>query len=60
MREFILGVLGGVAQLLAYQAKPIETRVRDKQPSLMSVLVAEVRSKTGKVARVVLNAIGLE
>jgi hypothetical protein len=58
MREFILGVLGGVAQLLAYQVKPIETRVRDKQPSLMSVLVAEARSKAGKAAQVVLNAIG--
>jgi SAM-dependent methyltransferase len=58
LREYALGLVGGLCRLIEFQAKPIETRIRFRQPSALSVLVAEVRSPMGAVTRFILDAIG--
>jgi len=59
MTEFLLGLVGGLLNLIRYQMKSPATRIRDRQPSLMSLIVADVRTTSGGVLRVMLKAIGL-
>jgi hypothetical protein len=58
LRETVFGIAGGVIQLITAQAKPIDVRIRLRQPSIFSLLVAEVRSRMGALTRMVLDAIG--
>lgn len=57
-REYVLGIIGGTFRLIEYQAKPIETRIRFRQPSALSVLIAETRSRMGAVTRFILERMG--
>ena len=58
LRECMLGLIGGIFHLIEFQTKSIETRVRFRQPGALSVLIAEVRSRTGAVTRLILDKIG--
>jgi hypothetical protein len=59
MTEFLLGLVGGLLNLIRYQMKSPATRIRDRQPSLMSLIVADVRTTSGGLLRFMLRAIGL-
>jgi SAM-dependent methyltransferase len=58
LREYLLGLIGGIFHLIEFQTKSIETRVRFRQPSALSLLIAEVRSRMGAVTRFILDKIG--
>lgn len=45
----IQGYWQGLGHCIAYQFKSAETRIADRQPSLISVIVANLRSMTGAV-----------
>lgn len=47
--NYLVGLIIGFGWLLRYQAVPLADRIRARQPSLMSVLIAEVRSKAGRM-----------
>lgn len=53
--EFFVGIAAGIWSLLKSQLDPIDVRIRHRQPSLLSVLVAEFRSRTGVVVKVALD-----
>ncbi len=57
--SYLTGLAVGVWWLIRYQTVPFADRVSARQPNLTSVLVAEVRSKAGRVLGILLGAIGL-
>ncbi len=59
VREYLLGFAVGIFLLIRFQTKPIETRIRFRQPSAASLLVAEIRSRLGAVTRFMLDRIGV-
>jgi len=58
MTEFLLGLAGGLINMLKYQTKSAATRIRDRQPSLTSLIVADLQTIGGGVLRVMLKTIG--
>lgn len=56
--NYLVGLIIGFGWLLRYQAVPLADRIRARQPSLISVFVAEVRSKAGRMLGVFLEMIG--
>ena len=57
--SYISGLLLGVGWLLRYQIEPMAVRIRNRQPSLASVVVADFRSVAGRVAGTLLTLVGL-
>lgn len=43
------GTIQGVAHVLLYQLRPVEARIRDRQPAIASVVISTVRSWTGRM-----------
>lgn len=56
--NWLIGAMTGVWWLFEAQLMPFDARVKARQPSLFSVVVAAVRSRTGQLLRAVLAAIG--
>ena len=57
--EWLMGVGTGLLQLLRYQLRPQDARIRDRQPSAASVIVAESRSVSGRLLHRLLSAFGV-
>jgi len=57
--SYLTGIVIGLCWLLRYQTVSFEDRVRARQPSLASILVAELRSKAGRIFGFALEAVGL-
>ncbi len=53
------GWIGIVLQLLRNQFRPLKERIANRQPSAMSLLVADLRSAAGRVLGKLLGVIGL-
>ncbi len=60
MTEYFFGVVSGVVRMLAAQTLPFEERIRRRQPSLVSLLVADVRTLSGRVLGRILAAAGIK
>jgi SAM-dependent methyltransferase len=56
--NWLLGATGVFLWLLRYQLKPVNVRIKDRQPSLISLFVAEVRSRTGALFGIILRRLG--
>jgi hypothetical protein len=58
LAEFIKGMAGMMVLLVTYQFKSADARIRDRQSSLVSVLISAIRSQSGKVARYLFDSLG--
>ena len=58
LKEAFYGVSGMIIEMGRYQTRPFAIRVRDRQPSMTSFVVAEVRSRTGRAFRSLLRLAG--
>lgn len=58
--HWLCGMTGGIAWLMRAQLLPIEARIKLRQPSLASVVVAEFRSRSGRLVSAILSVIGLD
>jgi SAM-dependent methyltransferase len=56
--EYALGVLGLLRHLVISQFRRPEQRIRDRQPALLSVVVTELRSHTGRLTGQLLQLSG--
>jgi hypothetical protein len=57
---FVSGAAGVVAGLVRFQFVPFAQRVAKRQPSVVSVLVAEFRNVVGKILGQILRLFGLD
>lgn len=57
--NWFIGSLTGVYWLFRFQTLALDERIRRKQPSLLSVIIAEVRSVAGRLLGKVLEVFGI-
>lgn len=57
--SYVVGLATGIWLLMLYQMKSFPVRIAAKQPSVISLLVADIRSASGRLLGLVLQAVSL-